>query len=234
MTGPDVTPAGYLAAYAAVRERVAAIVPPHCDAPVAACPGWRVHDVVAHMAGLCEDWVAGRLDGYATDAWTADQVSRHAGRTCGEILDRWVDAMTGFAALDFAEIGLPGARLAFGDAVVHEADIRGATAIGRVPDDAVLLWLRVVLSRWEHEVLAPAGLTTLHVRTTEGPDWWLGTTDDPRALVLEAPLYDVFRALPGRRTEEQARGWEWSADPAPIIAAGLPFPFRWAATPLDD
>ncbi|WP_225433646.1 maleylpyruvate isomerase N-terminal domain-containing protein [Mycolicibacterium mucogenicum] len=30
------------------------------DAPVAACPGWSVRDVLAHMAGVAQDWAAGR------------------------------------------------------------------------------------------------------------------------------------------------------------------------------
>jgi uncharacterized protein (TIGR03083 family) len=234
MTPARVTGAEYVAAYDAVRARVVAIVPTHCDAPVPACPGWRVHEVVAHLAGLCEDWVDRRLDGYASDEWTADHVSRHAHRTCDEILDRWADAATRFAALEDQGSELPPSRFAFGDAVVHEADLRGATAADRVPDDVVLLGLHGTTARWAHEVLAPAGLPTLHVLTPEGPEWWLGTTMDPEAVEVEAPLYEVFRALAGRRSRDQARGWKWSADPEPVIEAGLPFPFRWAATSLDD
>lgn len=90
------------------------------------------------------------------------------------------------------------------------------------------------MARWQQEVLAVAGLCSLHVRTPDGPDWWLGTPNDPDALVVEAPMYDVFRALGGRRSEAQVREWNWSADPEPVIEAGLPFPFRWAPSPLDD
>jgi uncharacterized protein (TIGR03083 family) len=234
MTSARVSGAEYVRAYLAVRARIAAIVPAQCEASVPACPGWRVHEVVAHLAGLCEDWVDGRLDGYATEAWTADQVSRHAHRTCDEILDRWADAATRFAALDEQSSEVPPARFAFGDAVVHEADVRGVTAADRVPDDAVLLGLHGTMARWGREVLAPAELATLRIRTTEGPEWWLGTENDSEALVVEAPMYEVFRALAGRRSKDQARRWEWSGDPAPVIEAGLPFPFRWAPTALVD
>ena len=77
-------------------------------------------------------------------------------------------------------------------------------------------------------------MRTLHVRTPDGPEWWLGTANDPEALVVEAPPYDVFRALAGRRSKDQVREWSWSANPAPVIEAGLPYPFQWALAPLDD
>ena len=92
-----------------------------------------VHEVVAHLAGLCEDWVNHNLDGYATETWTAQQVSRHTHRTCHEILDSWADAMTSFTHLENSDAELPPARWPFGDAVDHEADIRGAIAADRVP-----------------------------------------------------------------------------------------------------
>jgi uncharacterized protein (TIGR03083 family) len=234
MTSEQSTDQDYLEAYIAVRARLAPIVTAHCDTPVPACPGWRVHDVVAHLAGLCEDWVGRRLEGYATDAWTAHQVSRHRHQTCDEIVQQWGDALMSFARLERSDNAVPPARWAFGDAVVHEADVRGATACGRVPDDAVLLALRATMARWRHEVLATAGIGTLHVRTPEGTDWWLGTPNDTDALRVEAPLYEVFRALAGRRSEDQVGSWRWSTDCQPVIEAGLPFPFHWASGPLDD
>jgi hypothetical protein len=66
-------------AYVAVHARLGELL--HgCvgDEYVPTCPGWTVRDVVAHLAGLCEDWVQGRLAGYASEAWTANQVERLA------------------------------------------------------------------------------------------------------------------------------------------------------------
>jgi mycothiol maleylpyruvate isomerase-like protein len=157
--------ADYLLAYSSLRERLAGVVlADDCNTPVPACPGWQVHDVVAHLLGLCEDWVSQLLDGYASDAWTANHVSRHAHHTCEEILKRWRDAIFAFGDLDDLFLGLPPARWAFGDAVVHEADIRGALAVGRVPIDVVLLALRSTIVRWQDEVLSRTGLPTLHIR----------------------------------------------------------------------
>ena len=40
---------------------------------------WTVKDVVAHLCGACEDILAGRLEGVATDPWTEAQVARFEG-----------------------------------------------------------------------------------------------------------------------------------------------------------
>ncbi|WP_207546865.1 maleylpyruvate isomerase N-terminal domain-containing protein, partial [Mycolicibacterium mucogenicum] len=38
---------------------------------VAACPGWSVRDVLAHMAGVAQDWAAGRRAAPPNDEQTA-------------------------------------------------------------------------------------------------------------------------------------------------------------------
>ena len=191
--------------------------------------------MIAHLTGLCEDWVNGRLDGYASEDWTANQVSRFAGRTYEDIVQIWADAIIRFSGVDGVLLGAPAARWAFGDAVVHEADVRGAIAAGRVPDDTVLFGLHDTMGRWHREILSRADVPSLHVRPPDArQDWWLGTAEDPTAVVVTVPIYEVFRALAGRRSADQVRKWEWSADPEPFIDAGLPYPFRWASAPLSD
>jgi hypothetical protein len=182
---------------------------------------------------LCEDWVDGRLDGYASEAWTANQVIRLAHVPLDDVLARWDRALGAFIALPADPVMGPPARWAFGDAVVHEADIRGAIGSGRVPLDAVALALKGQVARWR-QVVADAGIGTLLVRCPDLRDWWLGKHDDPRAVVVEAPAYEVFRAIAGRRSVEQVRSWAWSDDPSPFIAAGLPYPFSFAVEPIID
>ena len=220
--------------YDAVRERIASVVRfGDPDAPVPACPAWRVRDVIAHLAGLCEDWTAHRLGGYASDEWTASQVARFDGMRVADVLQRWQDNVEAFARLgDEPGMGPP-VRWAFGDAIVHEADIRGALDAGRVPPDAVLLALKGSIARWR-ETLAQAGTATLLVRAPDAREWWLGPHDDPTATVVDVPAYELFRALAGRRTIEQVRSWSWSANPDPYIVAGLPYPFHWASTMIVD
>ena len=214
--------------YAAVRARVAVIVlDGDPEMPVPACPGWRVRDVVAHLAGLCEDWVDHRLDGYASERWTDAQVSRSADETLEQVLERWRRAAERFAQLGDDPVMGPPARWAFGDAIVHEADIRGALQTGRVPSDAVLLALKGSVSRWR-ETLRDASAPTLLLRTPDARGWWLGVRDDPMAIVVEAPAYEFFRALSGRRSPSQVRMWKWTGNPDSFLDIGLPYPFHWA------
>jgi uncharacterized protein (TIGR03083 family) len=226
----------YVAAYAAVQQRIAAVVTAgDCDRPVPACPGWTVHDVVAHLAGLCQDWVDDRRFGYASEEWTADQVSRFAGRPCAEILEAWAVAMGPFRELRELMNGFPAGRWAFGDAVVHEADVRGALGAGRVPDGDVGRVLQLFVGRWQNETMVAAGLPTLEIRSPEGPVWLTGAGGGaPAHGSVGVPTYDLFRALAGRRSAVQVRAWDWSIDPEPFVAAGLPYPFRWAAEDLTD
>jgi len=59
-------------AYLAIQGRVRGLLDEgHADVAIPACPAWTVRDLIAHLAGLCEDWVVHRLDDYASEAWTA-------------------------------------------------------------------------------------------------------------------------------------------------------------------
>jgi uncharacterized protein (TIGR03083 family) len=234
VTPNGVAASDYLSAYSAIFERMAAFVTDSSrDVVVPACPGWCVRDVLAHLCGVCEDWVNHRLDGYASEDWTSAQVERNAHLTCSQILVSWADSLAHFALLDEEFLGFPPARWALGDAVIHEADVRGALDSGRAPDDAVVLALEGTMARWTHEVLSRADVPALHVQC-ESHDWWLGEPEDLDAVVVEAPLYEVFRSLAGRRTKDQVRAWSWSSDPDPYLRAGLPYPFHWTTTALSE
>jgi uncharacterized protein (TIGR03083 family) len=223
-----------LGSYLAVKDRVAGLVigaDPELMVP--ACPAWRVRDVVAHLSGLCEDWVAHCLDDYASQVWTDAQVERFAECRLTETFGRWDTAAEAFASLADDPVMGPSAGWAFGDAVIHEADLRGAVGGGRVPDEAVALGLKGAIGRWRR-LLAGANTPTLVVRALGQRDWWIGVKGDPDAVTVIAPAYELFRALAGRRTEERVRAWDWDSDPSPYLAVGLPYPFHWATTELAD
>ena len=221
-------------AYDAVRRRLEPLLsvtdPRHA---VPACPGWSVGDVLAHLVGLCEDWVEGRFDGYASDEWTAAHLERHRGESSASLLERWRATMRAFAAVDESPLGASPARWAFGDAVVHEADLRGATSSGRVPDDAVELGLQGALVRWQG-VLRQAGLGPVRVVLHEGRGLWTGAPGHGIENEVGVDAYEVFRGLAGRRSVAQVAEWSWSEDPGPYLAAGPPYPFRWARIPIVD
>ncbi len=56
-------------------------------APVPACPGWRVRDVVAHLTAVGEDVLEGRLTGPPTEEQSAAQVARFGGRPFPEVVE---------------------------------------------------------------------------------------------------------------------------------------------------
>ena len=154
-----------------------------------------------------------RLDGYGSPSWTDAQVARFDGRALPDILDRWSEALVAFGQLGpNPALGDP-ANFAFGDAVA--------------------LGVKAAVSRWR-QTLRAAGTPTLHVLVPGSRDWWLGTPEDPDAVTVEADEYELFRALAGRRSEDQVRSWTWSAAPAPFLDAGLPYPFTFSAIDLDD
>jgi uncharacterized protein (TIGR03083 family) len=221
-------------AYIGVRDRISSLIgPAEGQIEVPTCPGWQVKDVVGHLAGLCEDWVNHHLEGYASDEWTAAQVERFASLTLDEVFDRWDRASELLVKLEEDPIMGPPTRWAFGDAITHEADIRGAVGAERVPQEWVLVALKGSISRWR-EVLSQAKAPTLMLRAPDARDWWVGAHNDPEVTVVEAPAYEFFRALAGRRSRNQMIRWEWSGDAEPYLAAGLPYPFHSASSDIQE
>jgi uncharacterized protein (TIGR03083 family) len=219
-----------LLAYDGVRERVATLVMDHpaaTAASVPACPGWSVADVVAHLAGLAEDLASGRIDGWASEVWTAAQVERFRGADPAAVLAAWERAVPRCA--DAPAFGpVTAAAMALGDAVVHEGDLREVLDPGSSPpSDVVALAVKAGVSRWR-AVLAVAAVAPLHIVVPGNRDRWLGEHDAPGAVVLEVDDRELFRVLYGRRSRAEVASLAWSDDPAPFLDAGLPYPFRWA------
>src|SRR5882672_10646292 len=81
------------ALYAEGRARVTGLVEGLSDedakAPVPTCPQWSVHDVLAHVTGVCADVLSGNIGGVASNPWTAAQVDARRNKTLAEILAEW-------------------------------------------------------------------------------------------------------------------------------------------------
>src|SRR4051812_2321093 len=89
---------------------------------VPGCPEWTIRQVYAHQAGVVADALAGRLDGVATDPWTARQVEERANTPLAVILDEWEAA-----APQFEDVLVEGGpREVIFDQWTHEQDIRAA------------------------------------------------------------------------------------------------------------
>lgn len=218
-------------AYAGCRARIADLVAElddaHAKTDVPTCPLWTVHDVVAHVAGVVGDVQAGRIDGIASDPWTAAQVEARRGCTIREMLDEWNEHAEWFEDL-LDGIGDPG-RQAVADVVSHEHDIRAALRRPGARDtDAVQITLRFMAPgfvAWNR-----ARGVDVSVRTTDGLVFGARET----AVSLTGDPFELVRAMTGRRSVEQLRAMRWNGEPEPVIPGFVFGPFRPAAQPIDE
>lgn len=122
--------------YASSRNRISELVSRRNDSvsrrcDVVACPGWSVHDTVAHLVGVVEDGLAGRLSGPPDEAMTATQVERHRDDSIEDLVTVWDDLAPMFEAV-VTERQIWAAVL---DVVSHEHDIRAAFGEPGARDD---------------------------------------------------------------------------------------------------
>lgn len=192
--------------YKLTRERIVALVG-EIDEPsgvaVPACPGWSVHDVVAHLTAIVEDAIAGKLTGPPSEEMTAEQVERFKGVPMDEILTQWTEKAPQF------EEGIQALRIwpGFLDVLAHEHDIRGAIARpGERDSYEMIASSEALLSYWN-----PPARLAVHAGDNE---YVLGDGED---LALETSAYEIFRFRLGRRSVSQLRSMSWSGDPTPIL-----------------
>ena len=214
-------------AYASTRHRISDLVadPATGDAArtVPCCPAWSVHDVVAHLAGVVDDVLAGRLDGVATDPWTAAQVELRRGRPLAEVVDEWNALAPQFEQfLDY--VGPPGAQ-AVADIVTHEHDIRQALGSpGARGSDALAIGLDFIAPGLRESArqrgIAPPGL-----RTPDGRAW----LEPGDGASVTATAFELVRASTGRRSVAQLRALDWQGDVEAVLPAFTFGPFVPAA-----
>jgi uncharacterized protein (TIGR03083 family) len=198
-------------------------------APVAACPGWSVHDVVAHLAGVCADIVSGNLTGVATEPWTAAQVEARRETSVADLVGEWSRTGPQVEAMTARFAGRAGEHLV-ADVVIHEHDVRGAVErAGARDSDGVHVVLDSLLTSGLASSLAVRGRAALRVRT-DGREWTVGP--GAPAASVEAPPFELFRAASGRRSPAQVRAYAWSGDPEPYIAALQFGPFTPSAVDI--
>jgi uncharacterized protein (TIGR03083 family) len=219
------------ALYREHRERVTAMVRPVPEVqllePCPACPGWSVHDVVSHLAGVATDAVEGRLGGPPSETQTAAQVEARRGRPTTVVLREWERSASQFE-LVLAKAG-PALFPAAMDAAVHEQDIRGALGVpGERESETMTLAVERFLGNWFPK-LASADLAAPAIVGPDGAVWH----GDPASPVRwAASPYEVFRTVFGRRSAAQfARTFD-GADPQPYLDALVVFGI--AAVDLHD
>ena len=199
--------------YRDTRERLTSLVAGLDEqalaTPVPACPGWQVQDVVAHLAAIVEDALAGRLTGPPSEEETAVQVARYKGRPMPQTLDGWTAGAPRFEEV-ISAFDIPPAVI---DVASHEQDIRGALGRPGARDcPAVQQMAGWLLQRLRTPV--PVWVTVEDAEFRIGP---AGGGRDKPALGLRTTRFEAFRWRMGRRSRDQLAALDWSGDPAPVL-----------------
>lgn len=197
---PAVSDLGAL--YRRAREQVSSLVrslgPQQLEAPVPSCPGWTVHGVVSHLAGIANDVITGRLTGVPTPEETAAQVAARVDTPTSIVLREWERTGSQLEVLlakegRFAEIPVI-------DATVHEQDIRGAVDLpGNRTGELIDLTLRRPLDLFVGRVDS-SGLPAVRVVDDSGQAL-AGPEDAP--VEMRASRFELMRCVYGRRSRAQ-------------------------------
>ena len=218
-------------AYAGVRQRINELVEGVSDRTgdsVPACPAWRVRDLLAHVAGVVDDVLGGRLDGAGSDPWTAAQVEARRTRPVEDVLAEWNEQAPQLEGV-LDSFGAAGHQLVM-DAVSHEHDLRGALgAPGARDSDAVVLGTDWLVRAYQGAAAAN-GHGGVQVVASDGSAAWAPVDDRPVVATVTASTFDLLRSFSGRRSESEVRALSWTGDvdaALPSLAFG---PFRLPAS----
>lgn len=216
-------------AYRDLRERVGALMGTLDAAvmrePSPATPEWLVRDVLAHLVGVTNDVVNGKLEGVASDAWTGAQVAARRDASTADLLAEWDDYGPRFETLlDTVPPEISGQALF--DAATHEHDLRTALGTPGARDSAAMVvgWSWIIMMRGRGD--GP----TLRFVTDVGDV--LAGAGEPVARV-EASRFELMRAMTGRRTESEMRAYRWTPEPHVDLLLAAPF-FTPCREPLGE
>jgi uncharacterized protein (TIGR03083 family) len=195
---------------------------------VRACPQWTVKDVYAHMAGVPADILAGRLEGVATDPWTARQVAERADRSLQEICAELVELGPGMDEVLTAFGDAMDPRL-FIDQWSHEQDVRGTLQRPGGRDVPIVGWIAGALIGLMGDGWASKGRPTVRIVGTSG-EWLLGEGEPE--LTLTTTDFELARGLVGRRSRDELLRMGWDGDASAVVDHLHVLPF--AAADLDE
>lgn len=232
-------PDAIAAAYGGTRRRStellrAAGAEEVADRDVPACPQWRVGELVAHMVGSADDVLAGNVADAGSDGWTAAQVDRLRGTPLAEVLDHWDEVGPQLEAAIPLIPPAPASQLVF-DLTTHEHDLRATLGAAGARDSDGLVVGFGFLAKSLDRLIQRAGLPTLEITTTGRVLTLGGVADGEEAQVhLAGPLFELFRSFGGRRTLDEVRALDWSADPSPYLDGFFGGILKPPTTPLDE
>jgi uncharacterized protein (TIGR03083 family) len=206
----DVT-SEWKSAHGRVTALLSGLSPEAAERRVPACPDWTVRDLLSHMVGLDADVVAGDEPDDHNSTWTQRQVDERRGRSVEELLEEWqalVEPLTDWMSRNTAR--------PLNDVVIHEQDLRGALGVpGAHGTDGLRAVRDRMVARFAENVehLPPVAL--------DGRTWqWCSSGEvQDAAVVLRASEFALTRAVMGRRSAAQLRGWVVRGDVEPYLPA---------------
>ncbi|MCO5229098.1 MAG: hypothetical protein M9934_12545 [Thermomicrobiales bacterium] len=181
------------------------ITPENEHTMVPACPAWNLHNLISHLTGAMEDFLSGNTEGAPGDAWTAAQVERYRDTDLAHIKTTWL-AATDQAGPLFDQMGvtfLP-------DIVTHEFDVRGVLGDTDRRDAEGLLVILGVMRQWKQPYFERNGVSAVEI---VADDHHVVFGDSQPQITLITSLYEASRVIAGRRSFNQIRQLDWSADP---------------------
>jgi uncharacterized protein (TIGR03083 family) len=193
-------------------------------AKVPTCPAWTVKDVYAHQAGVPTDIIEGRLEGLASDEWTARQVAARGDRSLAEIAAELAEAGAQLDALLVAAGDAVDRRLVI-DQWTHEQDVRGAVRRPGSRDAAAVSFAVATMVARFGQSWPTLGLAPVRVVGSSGA-WILGEGEP--VATLRASDFELARVLVGRRSRKQAMSL-WDGDGEPYVDHLVAFHF----SPID-
>ncbi len=223
----------YAEAYRRGQERVVSFMEgKDPDVNVPATPEWTATDVVRHLTGVAVDISNLVVEGYASDPWTAKQVSDREEMDLVEVIAEWNAVVEDAAArLDnvetsgfpervvseagsFSREALP--AMAIGDILHHEFDLRNAYGDTSGRDLMDLHFSAAGHVRSLRATFTANDLDTIRIESTDsGMGWDIGY--GAPVAVLRAPSFQLMRAIGGRRTKGEIRAMGWEGDPEPYL-----------------
>lgn len=212
-------------AYRQIRQNVAELLRRHCEGgrPVAACPGWTVRDLLAHLVSVCRRVVAAS-DGGAPDPRPVEAID-----VVG-LLSEWAAVGERMDQI-LADSSPRRGGVAVMDAFTHEFDLRHALGVSLpLEHPAYPGAFDVVVSGYSAAV-RERGLPALRIETDVAS--WVAGEGSPAAAV-RAHRHDLYRSLAGRRTREQITRLSWSEDPDRWLPAFAWGPFTPPDRPVED
>jgi uncharacterized protein (TIGR03083 family) len=218
--------------YAAAVESFIAfartLTPAQWQMPVPCLPGWDVRDVLSHVSGVSDDAFAGRLDGVASDAWTASQIERNREHSVDQLLERWTEQYIGFGEI----LDAIGEHRPPFDCHAHEHDVRHALGLAGNRDHGVVEAGVNIMAQGFAEL--PFAVT---IELDDGRSFTSGGDggDEPGVTVRGLTMFEVFRSRLGRRARSQVEAYDWSGDDAQVAATiAAWFNFGPAEQPISE